>query len=794
VPIAQLEISNPSAFPRRDTALYLSYYDLGLERAMVETQQLAVKAADAVLPSQAVDADGDGAKDGLVALVDLDAAETKTLTLTADARASLTRFPKRTQAEISHKVGGTWKPREKDPKLQEYVGGTFQNVRELTPPSQYTDHGNFIRYEGPGIESDKVGYRVYLDWRNGFDIFGKKVTRSVLQDIGQDGYDSYHELADWGMDILKVGESLGTGGFGFWTGRKVALVSKVQQRHATITENGNVYSAFQIQYKGWEINQQTVDLTADLSMTAGSRLVHARLGLSEDLPNLAVGIVKHPTTELIQGPTDITGRAYTYVGSWGKQSLNHDMLGMAILFKRGSRASQDQDQANYVSVVTPAGKQFEYYFLAAWAAEPGGIQTKEAFVHYLDEEAERLTLTVRQRLKTALSEAAKSFPIEADTALEWSKKLADSELERKTLAYRHDGWDAYRERKPKFEYDIVGLQPMAYDELNAVAPDPKYEQVMEKVTGSYVTEQGKILAYDEAEYNIDAVMPGRVLLRLYEKTKQDKYRKSAAQLRRQLKRQPRTGGGAFWHKKRYRWQLWLDGVYMAMPFLARYSTRFEKGKSLDEVVTEFTVARAQLRNPETGLYVHAWDEKRKQSWADPKTGRSKFVWGRGLGWYAMAVVDVLDFIPEDDEAHRRPLLDIIGELAPALVKHQDQQTHTWWQIMDQPGAPGNYRESSASAMLTYFFAKAVRKGYLEQSYRGTAVKSYAGLIREFVRVHPDGKVSLTNQCLVGGLGFGRDGSYRYYMSEPVVENDPKGNGPFILAGVEVYRLLGEGSK
>ena len=774
--------------------MYLSYYDLGLDAGKVETRALAVKAADAVLPSQAVDADGDGSKDGLVALVDLNAAETKTLTLTADASASFTRFPKRTQAEISHKVGGNWRPREQDPKLQEYVGGTFQNVRELAPPSEYTDHGNFIRYEGPGIESDQVAYRVYLDWRNGFDIFGKKVARPVLQDIGLDGYDSYHEMTDWGMDILKVGESLGTGGFGFWTGRKVALVSKVKQRRATITEDGNVYSAFQIQYQGWEIDRKQVDLTADLSMTAGSRLVRTRLRLSEDLPNLAVGIVKHPGTELIQGPTDITGRAYTYVGSWGKQSLNDDMLGMAILFERSSRTSQEEDQSSYVSVVTPAGKHFEYYFLAAWAGEPGGIQTQEAFVRYVDEEAEKLTLAPRQRLETALSEAAKSFPITAEAALEWSKKLADSELKRKTLAYHYDGWDALRERKPKFEYDIIGLQPMAYDELNAVAPDPRYEQVMEKVTGSYVTEQGRIRAYDESEYNLDAVMPGRVLLRLYEKTKQVRYKKAAAELRRQLKRQPRTAGKAFWHKKRYPGQLWLDGVYMAMPFLARYSTQFEKGQSLDEVVTEFAVARAQLRNPETGLYVHAWDEKKKQSWADPNTGRSKFVWGRGLGWFAMAVVDVLDFIPEDDEAHRRPLLDIIRELAPALAKHQDDETHTWWQIMDKPGAPGNYRESTASSMLTYFFAKAVRKGYLDESYRDTAVKSYEGLIREFVRVHPDGKVSLTNQCLVGGLGFGRDGSYRYYMSEPVVKNDPKGNGPFILVGVELYRLLREGRK
>jgi rhamnogalacturonyl hydrolase YesR len=253
---------------------------------------------------------------------------------------------------------------------------------------------------------------------------------------------------------------------------------------------------------------------------------------------------------------------------------------------------------------------------------------------------------------------------------------------------------------------------------------------------------------------------------------------------------PRTSEGAFWHKKRYPSQLWLDGVYMAMPFLARYSAMFEQGKSYDEVVKEFVLARKHLRNPDTGLYFHAWDETKKQEWADPKTGKSKFYWGRGLGWFSMAVLDVLDVLPEADQKRRAPLLEIVKELGPALKKFQDPATGTWWQIMDRPDAPGNYRESTSSAMFTYFFAKATRKGYLDPSYKSVATVGFDGLVKEFVTVHADGKISMTNQCLVGGLGFGRDGSYKYYMSEPVAENDPKGNGPFILAGVELYRLLG----
>jgi rhamnogalacturonyl hydrolase YesR len=231
---------------------------------------------------------------------------------------------------------------------------------------------------------------------------------------------------------------------------------------------------------------------------------------------------------------------------------------------------------------------------------------------------------------------------------------------------------------------------------------------------------------------------------------------------------------------------------MAMPFLAHYSRSFENGRSFDEVVNEFRVTREHLRDPRTGLYVHAWDELKKQRWANPATGLSSLYWGRGLGWFAMALVDVLDHIPPDDSLHREPLLAMVRELAPALAAVQDPASGAWWQILDQPQAPGNYLESSSSAMFTYFLAKATRRGYLPDTFRPLASSAFDSLVHEFIRVYPDGKVSLTNQCLVAGLGYGRDGSYRYYMSEPISKDDPKATGPFILAGVEVARLLEAG--
>jgi rhamnogalacturonyl hydrolase YesR len=800
--VANVELANPSDFARSQSPLWLRLYDLGWAEGDPRVSKLRLQEGGEVIATEAIDEDGNGAVDALLALVDLAPNETKHLVVRESDEPPAER-KKLTQAELSHKVGGAWQPRADNPKLMEYVGGRFQNVERFTPPPEHTDHSWLIRYEGPGIESDHIAYRFYLDERNGFDIFGKRVNTPVLQQIGLDGFDSYHQMADWGMDILKVGLSLGTGGFGFYdeAQNKVVLVSQVDGRDASITHDGDFTSSLRIAYRNWKVADTQTNLVADFSMIGGSRLVHTRLGLNKTLPNLAVGVVKHDGVDVLAGPTDGPNTGFTYLATWGRQSLSGDALGLAVLVQRGRVQKKITDETSVALVVTPhavaptpsdpkgRGGALDYYFLAAWQGEPGGISSKEEFVTYLNHEAERLTIENRVRLSTAVSDAAIRAPLSAEVALEWSARLADSELARKTLDYRHGGWDAHRRRQPNFEYDVVGLQPLAYDELNKERPDPRYAAVLQEVTGSYIADDGTIFGYDEQLYNIDAINPGRNLLRLLDSTDQQKYATAAHTLRRQLKNQPKTSDGAFWHKKKYPSQLWLDGVYMAMPFLARYSQRFEQGASLDEVIREFEVTRARLRDPKTGLYYHGWDEAKAQSWADPTTGRSSQFWGRGMGWFAMALVDVLEVLPIQTYSQQRAaLVAMAGEFAQALMAHQDA-TGTWWQVVDRPGAPGNYREATASAMFTYFLAKAARMGVIDSGYAASAKRAYQGLLHEFVLVHPDGLISVTRQCHVGGLGFGRDGSYRYYMSEPIVRNDPKGNGPFILAGIEIARLL-----
>jgi unsaturated rhamnogalacturonyl hydrolase len=616
----------------------------------------------------------------------------------------------------------------------------------------------------------------------------------VLQQVGQDGFESYHHMADWGMDVLKVGQALGVGGYGYWNAEtgKVERVSKVEGWNAEVLENGDIHSALRIRYKGWEVAGSKVDLTARLSMTAGSRLVRVNLETGEALPNLAIGIVKHPGSTLLSGDLNITGQAWTWIASWGRQSLSgeNDQLGMAVLFKRDDLDAQLDDGLNYVAVTEPSNNRLEYYFLAAWEHEHDGIKSEQAFVEYLNREAERLTMPPRRMLNTALDESSKTFPFTAATALEWSRRLANSELQT-TLQYVHGGFDVMRQRPAFFEY-TTGLLVQAYDDL-ARAGNPEYAQIAEQVVGSFVADDGAIHTFDESKYNIDSINSGKAVLRLYEASGQEKYKIAAGHLRRQLRNHPRTSEGAFWHKQRYPYQLWLDGVYMGMPFLAHYALLFEDGDerehSLEEAVNEFVIARRHLRDERTGLYYHAWDEKKTQDWADKETGLSPHFWSRGLGWYAMALVDVLDYIPDDKPELRKPLLDIIAELAPAVVAVQDDRSGLWYQILDKPGEHGNYLESSGSSMFVYMLAKAVNKGYLPESYKNAAVKGYEGIVREFIEFHADGSVSLTHACSVAGLGFGRDGSYRYYMSEQIVDNDPKAVGPFIMAGVQVSELL-----
>jgi rhamnogalacturonyl hydrolase YesR len=265
-------------------------------------------------------------------------------------------------------------------------------------------------------------------------------------------------------------------------------------------------------------------------------------------------------------------------------------------------------------------------------------------------------------------------------------------------------------------------------------------------------------------------------------------------LRRQLDSQPRTSAGGFWHKQRYPNHMWLDGLYMGAPFYAECAKVFNTPKDFDDVAKQFSLIDQHLYDAKSGLFYHGWDSAKVQSWANPATGASSNFWGRAGGWYAMACVDVLDFLPTNHPA-RKEIIAELKKVSAGIVKWQDADTGLWWQVMDQGKRDGNYLEATASAMFVYALAKGVNHGYLARDYVPAIIKGYNGIITQLIKTAGD-KISLTQCCSVAGLGSSqpggknRDGSFNYYVGEPIVENDLKGVGPFILAGIEVQQLVG----
>ncbi len=362
----------------------------------------------------------------------------------------------------------------------------------------------------------------------------------------------------------------------------------------------------------------------------------------------------------------------------------------------------------------------------------------------------------------------------------WSERMATS-----IMAVHRDSISVKEGKPATWDYE-QGLLLTALERVWHRTGDAKYYRYLERNLDSFVGNEGRIRTYAMDEYNLDNLTTGRALLTAYEETGKEKFRLAAQTLRQQLKAQPRLKEGGFWHKQRYPNQMWLDGLYMAGPFYAEYARRFGEAAAFDDIANQFVWMESHARDPKSGLLYHAYDESRAQRWADPKTGQSPNFWSRAMGWYAMALLDVLDYFPQT-HPRRGDLAAIFKRLMPALLKVQDPKTGLWMQVTDKLGAKGNYPEASASCMFVYALAKGVRLGLLDESYLVAAKKGYAGILKTFVETAPDGNLALNGTVSVGGLGGTpyRDGSYAYYLSEPIRKNDLKGVGPFILASVEM---------
>lgn len=352
-----------------------------------------------------------------------------------------------------------------------------------------------------------------------------------------------------------------------------------------------------------------------------------------------------------------------------------------------------------------------------------------------------------------------------------------------------DSFSVIPGRAARWSYD-QGVILKGIEGIWLATGDPQWFNYIKKQMDYYVAEDGKsIKDYKSDHYNIDYVNNGKLLLTLYRVTGREKYKNAVQLLREQLRTHPRTKEGGFWHKQVYPYQMWLDGLYMGQPFYAEYAQVFGEDSVFDDVAKQFVLMEKHSRDAKTGLLYHGYDESREQQWANKATGRSPHFWGRALGWYGMAMVDALDYFPKDHPG-RKQIIEILNRFATAVVKVQDSKTGMWYDVVDLPNRKPNYLESSASAMLAYTLAKGARMGYISGKYVVNARKAFDGLVKNKLTTDGSGFTHLEGTVSVSGLGGKpyRDGSFDYYMSEKVVQNDPKGMGVFIKAANEIEML------
>ena len=345
-----------------------------------------------------------------------------------------------------------------------------------------------------------------------------------------------------------------------------------------------------------------------------------------------------------------------------------------------------------------------------------------------------------------------------------------------------------RQGKPASWNYIDGCMMTALLAMSEITGDAAFGEFAERVIDAFVETDGSIRTWMPEKHVLDDINEGRVLFPLYDQTGKEKYRLAAGKLRKALEQQPRTSEGNFWHKEIYPNQVWLDGVYMAMPFLALYEKHFGT-KSWSDLETQLSVIEKRMRDEKTGLYYHGYDASRKAFWADPETGRSGSFWLRAVGWFSVALADLAEILP--DSSARNTVVRIFTDLMASLLPFADAESGLYWQVIDQGGREGNYLESSGSSMIAYAMLKGTRLGILPCSFADQGKKTFRGLLKNCL-TFSEGGLNLDHICLVAGLGpennRRRDGTYAYYISEPIVKNDAKGVAPFLLCYTEMLRL------
>ena len=738
-------VVNPLPSPRTSASIVIALAEIRGKARFLEPQSTVVfDESSRIVMSQLVDTDGDERPDELLFQADFGASETKAFTLQCS--------PRRPPARETFKVYGRF-------------------ARE--------------RHDDFAWENDRIAHRMYgpalESWAkepltsSGVDVWCKRTPRLVVNDWYMT--DRYHEDNGEGADFYSVGKSRGCGGIGIWSSEKLHVSRNFVD--SRVLANGPIRLIFELTYAPWDVGRVKVAEKKRITLDAGHRFDRFESTFHVDGDQtrlaLAIGIARHEG-----GAASVDPRDGALV-SWETLKKDNGHLGCAVVAPAGEVTDYRQTETDYLLMTATSPRVPSIYF-AGFAWDRGGeVVDGTAWSQQVRNFANELAapLSINLQVRTADPDRNKH------RVSSWSSEMCETVM-RRFPAGLVDKW----------EYDL-GLVLRGFERAWRRTKNRKYMDYVRRTIDSLVDANGGIRGYVADSYNIDAINEGKVLFAVEGDTpaakEKERYLRPLRLLRSQMQHQPRTKEGGFWHKGIYPHQMWLDGAYMAAPFLAEFAVRFDESPLLDDVASQILLLEKHLRDPNTGLLSHGWDESLQQRWANPQTGVSSQFWGRGMGWYAMAVVDVLEIMPPNHPA-RGALREVLQRLATAIARVQDPASGVWWQVLDAGGREKNFREASASAMFVYTVAKAVNLGWLDRGqYEPVVRRGYDGIIDEFVEVDPRGDVNLKSVCRVAGLGGYpyRDGSYAYYTSTEVVPNDPKGVGAFILASLELEQLLRE---
>ncbi len=631
-------------------------------------------------------------------------------------------------------------------------------------------------------ENDRIAFRMYgkaLEPRltsSGIDVWTKRTRNLIINKWFKMGDDAYHKDHGEGLDMYSVKLSRGCGGSGIWDGKRL----HVSRNYKTwkVIANGPVRAIFELTYEPWDVNGVKVSEVKRITLDAGQNLNRIESTLKFDGKNnsldFAIGVARHKDWKQESDFSKEQG----WFSRWENTGEN-GFLGCAVLIDPKKITGQtdeevaglaDEDGNHLVITTAQSGKSVLYYAGAGWDRS-GDFRDKAAWHSYLDRFARRLRLPLKISFLRKGNDSMKPM----------AKRVAGSVLagypDPRDLNLR--GWDYHN-----------GFFLSSLFELWERDKDAKYLKYIRDWVDLYVDEAGRIdeKAYKKAERQLDDILPGRLLVSLYRLTGEEKYRKAAFYLTDQLREQPRTGDGGYWHKNVYPHQMWLDGIYMASLFSIEFAEAFKEPRSFDEACHQIALVYRHTFDSKTGLLYHGWDESRTQVWANAETGASPEFWGRAIGWYAMALVDSLDKLPKD-HAKRGELINILKSLASSLARHQDAKTGLWYQIIDKGERSDNWHETSASSMFVYALAKGARMGYIDARYLDAAKKAYQGILNNHVYTDQAGRFYLTGTAWIGTLNPKvSKGDYDSYVKTARQLNDIKGVAAFLWASLEMERM------